>query len=145
MLLRDPRRQIKNRTNGSRRVSTYTTEQRCMNRKTCRYQPPSGVPVVDTMFNAPDKDETLNAVMALRNWSSPDIVGVQSEVLKAAVQSRVVLDLLFSIILYISPFPKHWLESIGCTIWKGKTPKDDLRSRQLEDGEYYCNHVKSDG
>ena len=129
LLLRDPRRRIKEQDEWFKKrfnINNWAT----MNEQEILSIPPLDVPGVDAMFNAPDKDETLKAVMALRNGRSPDIVGVQSEVLKAAVQSRVVLDLLFSMILDIwkgkDPFPKHWLESIGCTIWKGKAPKDDL-------------------
>ena len=92
--------------------------------------PPLDVPGIEEIFVAPEEAETFKAVMALRNGKSPDINGVQAEVLKAAVQSRIVLRKLHNMISEIwkggKPFPSHWLKSIGCTIWKGKQPKDDL-------------------
>ena len=92
--------------------------------------PPLNIPDVESMFAPPDAQETYRAAMALRNGKSPDIKGVQSEMLKAVLQRRVVLHKLHKMIISIweggEIFPKHWLESLGFTIWKRKHPRENL-------------------
>ena len=92
--------------------------------------PPLNIPDVESMFGTPDAEETYRAAMALRNGKSPDIKGVQAEMLKAVIQRRAVLLKVHEMILSIwegrEEFPKHWLESLGFTIWKRKHPRENL-------------------
>ena len=92
--------------------------------------PPLNIPDVESMFEAPDATETYRAAMALNNGKSPDINGVQAEMLKAVVQRKEVLNKFHTMILSIwngeDPFPPHWLNSLGFTIWKRKHPKENL-------------------
>ena len=89
---------------------------------------------IEAIFTRPDAAEVFSAVMALKNNRAPDIVGVQAEVLKAAVQHQEVLHKLTELVLRIwdgGDIPDHWLESLGCTIWKGKHPKCDTDNWRL--------------
>ena len=54
---------------------------------------------VEAIFTRPDAVEIRSAVMALSNNRSPDILGVQAEVLKVAVQSQLVLEKLTELVL----------------------------------------------
>ena len=128
LLLRDPTKRIKEQDDWF--VKRFTMESETVDEDEILSIPPLNIHGVEDIFVAPDRLETYRAVMALRNGRSPDIVGVQAEVLKAAIQSTVVLEKLHGMISGIwegdEPFPSHWLESLGCTIWKKKEPKDNL-------------------
>ena len=89
---------------------------------------------VDAIFSQPDKEEIMRAVKALKNGKAADITGCQAEVLKAAMTSTLVSDKFAELILAIwtgGGMPPAWLQSLGCTIWKGKHPKSDLTNWRL--------------
>ena len=88
----------------------------------------------DAIFSQPDKAEIIRAVKALKNGKAADIMGCQAEVLKAVMKSASVSDKFVELALSIwrgSPMPPAWLRSLGCTIWKGKHPKSDLKNWRL--------------
>ena len=134
LLLRDPVKRVNDGDNFFSKRFNHVCSQ--IDEEEILSIPPLNVPGVERMFDPPDRDETYRAVMALRNGKSPDITGVQAEVLKAAVQRRVVLQKVHNMIhdmIWVGdcPFPKHWLESLGFTIWKGKPPRDDLENWRM--------------
>lgn len=86
---------------------------------------------VDALFTEPDRGEILKAVMALKNGKTTDMIGLQAEALKAATQSPVVAEKFTDLTLATwrgEVMPKHWLQSLGVTIWKGKHPKCNLKN-----------------
>ena len=86
---------------------------------------------VDSIFSEPTDDEILRATMALKNGKTADIVGLQAELLKAATRNRAVGKKFIRLVLAIwrgETMPNHWLQSLGCTIWKNKHPKSNLKN-----------------
>ena len=86
---------------------------------------------VASIYSEPGEDEILRAVMSLKNGKTTDIVGVQAELIKSATRSRAVAKKFAELTLAIwrnRTMPQHWLHSLGCTIWKNKHPKSNLKN-----------------
>ena len=95
-----------------------------------RVPPIQGIDV-NRIFAEPDADEILRATMKLKNGKAADITGIQAEALKAVTRGGQVGAKFAQLVQAIwrgEQMPTHWLQALGCTIWKGKHPKSCLKN-----------------
>ena len=74
-------------------------------------------------WTTPTRDEVESAIRTLKNNKSQDYVGVQPELLKAALKEPEVAERFYQLIKRIwegDPPPKYWNEALLVPIYKGK-------------------------